>query len=129
MLSLAPAPLRIIALAMAISTLSFAAGMAGDLSTPPPASGARVVVAIPPTARVAHAPQASPLLATQAAQALTIRPVRVAYAAPRPRRQANRAYAAPVQIALAPKSEFAWSRPPDPKPAFAELVKQDFAKV
>ena len=114
---------------MAISTLSFAAGMAGDLSAPPPASGARVVIAIPPTARAAYAPQAAPLLATQTAQALPVRPVRVAYAAPRQRPQAIRAYAAPVHIAAAPKTERAWPRPPDPKPAFAELVKQDFSKA
>lgn len=126
MVSLAPAPVRVLALAIAISALSFAAGMAGDLSAPPPVSGARIVVAIPPTPRAAYAPQAAPLLATRTARALTVRPVRVAYA---PRRQTNRAFAAPVQIVAAPKSERAWARPPDPKPAFAELGKQDFVKA
>lgn len=127
MVSLAPAPVRVLALAIAISALSFAAGMAGDLSAPPPVSGARIVVAIPPTPRAAYAPQAAPLLATRTARALTVRPVRVAYAAPR--RPSIRAFAAPVQIVAAPKSERAWARPPDPKPAFAELGKQDFVKA
>ncbi len=129
MVSLVPAPVRVIALAMAISTLSFAAGMAGDLSAPPPASGARVVVAIPPSAQAARVPQATPMLATRTAQAITIRPMHVALVPPRERRPMAREQVALIPAAVAPKSERVWSRPPDPKPVFAELVKQDFVKA
>lgn len=59
-------PVRVVVLAVALSTLSFAAGVAGDLSVPPPASGARVVVRIPPSGA---APAQAALLSTRSAEA------------------------------------------------------------
>lgn len=52
--------LRICAAALALSTMSFAAGVAGDLSRPPPVSGVSVVVRIPPEI-ASDAPRAGPL--------------------------------------------------------------------
>lgn len=52
--------LRICAAALALSTMSFAAGVAGDLSRPPPVSGVSVVVRIPPEIPD-DAPRAGPL--------------------------------------------------------------------
>jgi hypothetical protein len=69
-------PVRVVVLAVALSTLSFAAGVAGDLSAPPPASGARVVVRIPPSGAT---PAQATLLSTRSAEA------RSAPAAPRRR--------------------------------------------
>jgi hypothetical protein len=65
-------PIRVLAVALALSTLSFAAGVAGDLTmVDPPRSGERVVLRIPPelpadTIRAAPLP---PLIATPAASA------------------------------------------------------------
>ncbi|MEQ1490721.1 MAG: hypothetical protein ABL932_09265, partial [Terricaulis sp.] len=51
--------LRVAVVALGLSTLSFAAGIAGDL-TEPPTSGQRVVLRIPPEIP-ADAPRARPL--------------------------------------------------------------------
>ncbi|MEZ5960387.1 MAG: hypothetical protein R3C30_08160 [Hyphomonadaceae bacterium] len=65
--------IRIAAVALGLSTLSFAAGVAGDLSIiDPPRSGQRVVVRIPPEIP-ADAPRAAPMLSTAAAEAAPVR--------------------------------------------------------
>lgn len=46
---------RVVCAAVVLSALSFAAGIAGDLSEARPASGVRVVVRIPPAAEAAPA--------------------------------------------------------------------------
>ena len=59
--------IRVLAVALAFTTLSFAAGIVGDLATPPPAnSGTSVVLRIPPpeTARAL-----TPIVRTEAAEA------------------------------------------------------------
>lgn len=66
--------LRVAAAALALSTLSFAVGVAGDLAEPP-TSGTRVVLRIPPELP-ADTPRAAPLpprIATAAAAAAEIR--------------------------------------------------------
>lgn len=69
--------IRIAAVAICLSTLSFAAGVAGDLSIiDPPRSGQRVVLRLPPEIP-ADAPRAAPLpplLSTASAQASPARP-------------------------------------------------------
>jgi hypothetical protein len=61
--------IRIAAVALCLSTLSFAAGVAGDLSIiDPPRSGQRVVLRIPPEIP-SDAPRAAPLLSTASAEA------------------------------------------------------------
>lgn len=71
--------LRVVASALVMSTLSFAAGVAGDLSlVPPPQHGARIVVRIPPQIP-ANAVRAAPLprlLSTASAEASPIRRAR-----------------------------------------------------
>lgn len=68
--------IRIAVVALGLSTLSFAAGVAGDLSIiDPPRTGQRVVLRIPPEIP-ADAPRAGPLLSTAAAQAEPVRLVR-----------------------------------------------------
>ena len=64
---------RVVTTALVLSTLSFAAGVAGDLSEGP-TSGARVVLRIPPQLP-ADTARAAPiaLLSTSAAQAFEIR--------------------------------------------------------
>jgi hypothetical protein len=70
-------PFRVIAAALVLSTLSFAAGIAGDLSmTEPPNYGERVVLRIPP-AIPSDAPRAGPLLSTASAEARPAIPQRV----------------------------------------------------
>lgn len=67
---------RVAVVALGLSTLSFAAGVAGDLSIiDPPRSGQRVVLRIPPEIP-ADAPRAAPLLSTAAAHATQVRLVR-----------------------------------------------------
>jgi len=62
--------IRVVASALVLSTLSFAAGVAGDLSlAAPPNYGARVVVRIPPEIP-SSAPRAVPLISTSSAKAL-----------------------------------------------------------
>lgn len=72
--------IRVVAAALVLSTLSFAAGVAGDLSLADgPRSGTRVVLRIPPELP-ADTPRAAPLplVSTPAAEArLAIQPVRV----------------------------------------------------
>lgn len=51
---------RVAAAALALSTLSFAAGIAGDLSDQPEHNGTRVVVSIPPPLAVGPARAAPP---------------------------------------------------------------------
>ena len=71
--------LRIAVVALGLSTLSFAAGIAGDL-TEPPRSGQRVVLRIPP-AIPEDAPRAGPLLSTASAEAAPISSVHRAHRA------------------------------------------------
>lgn len=71
--------LRVAVVALGLSTLSFAAGIAGDL-TDPPRSGQRVVLRIPPEIP-ADAPRARPLLSTASAEAAPLRSVRRAHRA------------------------------------------------
>jgi hypothetical protein len=67
--------IRVAAIAVGLSTRSFAAGVAGDLSlTEPPNYGQRVVLRIPPEIP-ADAPRAAPLLSTAAAEA-SVAPLR-----------------------------------------------------
>lgn len=124
---ISPAPVRVIAFAVVISALSFAVGVAGDLSAPPPKAGARVVVSIPPTSgTLARAPR---LLATPVAAGATIRASRVVRSRPLLQQAALRAEGLVAASAPAPKQEQAWARPPEPKPFLAELAKQEFVKV
>lgn len=68
--------IRIACVAIGLSTLSFAAGVAGDLSIiDPPRTGQRVVLRLPPEIP-ADAPRAGPILSTASAQAMPIRFVR-----------------------------------------------------
>lgn len=68
--------IRIAAVALGLSTLSFAAGVAGDLSIiDPPRSGQRVVLRIPPEIP-SDAPRAGPLLSIAAAEAAPVRYMR-----------------------------------------------------
>jgi len=68
-------PIRVLAVALGLSTLSFAAGVAGDLTMiDPPSSGERVVLRIPPELP-ADTPRAGPLR-TAAADAAE-RPIQV----------------------------------------------------
>lgn len=61
--------IRVVASALVLSTLSFAAGVAGDLSlVAPPQHGTRVVVRIPPELP-ANTVRAGPLLSTASAVA------------------------------------------------------------
>lgn len=65
--------LRIAVVALGLSTLSFAAGVAGDLSIiDPPRTGQRVVLRIPPEIP-ADTPRAGPILSTATAQAAPVR--------------------------------------------------------
>jgi len=78
--------IRVVASALVLSTLSFAAGVAGDLSlTDPPNYGTRVVVRIPPPIS-ANAQHAAPLISTSAAEAAqpVIRHIAVRAERPRP---------------------------------------------
>lgn len=80
-------------MALGLSTLSFAAGVAGDLSIiDPPRSGQRVVLRIPPEIP-ADAPRAGPLLSTAMAQAAPVRLV------PQPRREEVLSLVAAMQAA------------------------------
>lgn len=70
--------IRVVAAALALSTLSFAAGVAGDLSLADgPTHGARVVLRIPPELP-ADTPRAAPiaLISTSAAEAVEVRQTR-----------------------------------------------------
>lgn len=99
------------AAALALSTLSFAAGVAGDLSlATPPNHGERVVLRLPPElpADTVRAGPLPPLLTTAAAEARPLRQPRRAAAveavipAPKPRRE--QAHAAPKRdLDRAPK--------------------------
>lgn len=71
--------LRVAVVALGLSTLSFAAGIAGDL-TEPPTSGQRVVLRIPPEIP-ADAPRARPLLSTASADAAPLRSIHRAHRA------------------------------------------------
>ena len=96
--------IRVAAVALVLTTLSFAAGVAGDLSAPPPA-GERVVVRIPPE-RPTESPQAAPLAPlTQTASAAEIqRPPRQLRSEP------ERAPAPPPIVAIAkPAQEWTFS--------------------
>ncbi len=68
--------IRIACVAIGLSTLSFAAGVAGDLSIiDPPRTGQRVVLRLPPEIP-ADAPRAGPILSTASAEAAPVRFVR-----------------------------------------------------
>lgn len=82
--------MRVIFAALALSALSFVAGVAGDLSEKPGNSGVAVTVRIPPPIP-ADAPRARPLVSTTAAAA-----------AERPRPEALEEEAAPAHEAAAP---------------------------
>jgi hypothetical protein len=85
--------LRVAVVALGLSTLSFAAGVAGDLSIiEPPTSGQRVVLRIPPEIPD-DAPRAHPILSTASAEATPMRYVR------RQRRDEMRALIENVQVA------------------------------
>ncbi len=85
--------LRVAVVALGLSTLSFAAGVAGDLSIiEPPRSGQRVVLRIPPEIPV-DAPRARPILSTASAEATPVRQLR------RQRREEMRALVESVQVA------------------------------
>jgi hypothetical protein len=65
--------IRVVASALVLSTLSFAAGVAGDLSLADgPTSGARVVLRIPPELP-SDTVRARPLVSTSTAEAVEIR--------------------------------------------------------
>jgi hypothetical protein len=102
---------RVVTTAFALSTLSFAAGVAGDLSmAEPPNHGTRVVLRIPPELpedTVRAAPIA--LLSTAAAEAREERPSvrrRFAYVAPAQKPPREQSLAAPPKedSDLAPKA-------------------------
>lgn len=85
--------LRVAAVAIGLTTLSFAAGVAGDLSIiEPPRSGQRVVLRIPPEIPD-DAPRARPILSTASAEATPLRHVR------RQRREELRALVEIVHVA------------------------------
>ena len=68
--------IRVAVVALGLSTLSFAAGVAGDLSIiDPPRSGQSVVLRIPPEIS-ADSPRARPLLSTASAEAIQVRRAR-----------------------------------------------------
>jgi hypothetical protein len=87
--------IRIASVALVLTTLSFAAGVAGDLSEPP-RSGERVVLRIPPELP-ADTPRAAPLppLSTRAAAAAEVR------RAPRQLRAEPTVIAEPTDVVLA----------------------------
>jgi hypothetical protein len=102
--------IRVAATALVLSTLSFAAGVAGDLSLADgPTSGTRVVLRIPPELpgdTVRAAPLA--LVSTSAAEAREV---------PRPRLRA--AYFAPVDLLDKPALELALTPLAKENPALA----------
>lgn len=106
--------IRVLAVALALSTLSFAAGVAGDLSmTEPPRSGTSVVLRIPPelpadTLRAAPLP---PLVRTAAAEARAPRVPRVVAPA-----EATVAPAQKPERALAPDRKVDPKQDPDRAP-------------
>lgn len=76
------APFRVIVAALALTTLSFAAGVAGDLSMiDPPRSGVSVVLRIPPELP-ADTPRAAPLPPLALSPASAVEPRRRAPVAP-----------------------------------------------
>ncbi|MEZ5995407.1 MAG: hypothetical protein R3C25_06605 [Hyphomonadaceae bacterium] len=89
-------------MALALSTLSFAAGVAGDLTTmDPPRSGARVVLRIPPelpadTVRAAPLP---PLISTASAEAHAPAAIRRRRSADTPARLLAEPVLAPAPVA------------------------------
>jgi hypothetical protein len=103
--------IRVVATAFALSTLSFAAGVAGDLSmAEPPSHGTRVVLRIPPELPE-DAPRAAPiaLLSTPAAEAREGRPTprrRVVHVEPAQKPPHEQSLAAPPKEDpdLAPKA-------------------------
>lgn len=102
---------RVVSTALVLSTLSFAAGVAGDLSmNEPPNHGVRVVVRIPPELPE-DTPRAGPiaLISTPAAEARVERPPvrrRTAYIEPaqKPPREQLLAAAPKEDPDLAPKA-------------------------
>jgi len=110
--------IRVFAAAFALSTLSFAAGVAGDLS-PPPASGTVVVLRLPPALPApALAPEPAPapaLLRTTAAGSRipAAAPVLVTEALP---------VTAPVFVAEAKLTHELAHSVPKPQPDLAQLA-------
>ena len=75
-------PLRVVLAALALTTLSFAAGVAGDLSMiDPPRSGVSVVLRIPPELP-ADTPRAAPLPPLGVTPASAVQPLRRAAIGP-----------------------------------------------
>jgi hypothetical protein len=105
-------PFRVIAAALVLSTLSFAAGIAGDLTmADPPNYGERVVLRLPPELP-ADAVRAGPLpslIATAAAAAPRIAPVR----------------ARPAPITPRSKPPIEQARPEAPKEDLDRAAKPD----
>lgn len=122
--------IRVVAAAVALSTLSFAAGVAGDLSIiDPPRSGERVVLRIPPEipANAVRAAPLPPLISTASAHAAPARIEHVAYR--------EEPEAAPEELAGAPEEPAVASRKPQhelthsgPKPGVAVATKGDDVK-
>ncbi len=125
---------RVAFVAVGLSTLSFAAGIAGDL-TEPPRSGQRVVLRIPPEIP-SDAPRARPLLSTASADAASF------HANRRARRAELAALVEAVQVAheesygLTPVAfEIANSEAPKPlvdprvKPQRQVLIERSAAKA
>jgi hypothetical protein len=101
---------RVVASAFVLSTLSFAAGVAGDLSLANgPTHGTRVVLRIPPELP-ADTVRAAPLIRTASAEARVLRPVR-------PRLVAARV--APVELIAKPSFEQSLVRLPKERPVLA----------
>jgi hypothetical protein len=111
--------IRIAAAAIVLTTLSFAAGVAGDLSAPP-SSGERVVVRIPPE-RPAASPQAAPLqqLTPSASAAEVQRPPRQLRVEPEgaPAPEAIRSIAKPAAAVTFSEAKPDLDRAPKPENA------------
>jgi hypothetical protein len=110
--------IRVLAVALAFTTLSFAAGIVGDLATPPPAnSGTSVVLRLPPpeTARAL-----TPIVRTEAAEARRYRVTRLSARYERPILAAEK----PAHVAASePKPEPKIDPDRAPKEGDAEPVK------
>lgn len=122
--------IRVVAAALALSTLSFAAGVAGDLSIiDPPRSGERVVLRIPPEipANAVRAAPLPPLLSTASAHAAPARIQSVAYVeeVEAPLEELAGAPELPVVANRKPQHELTHS---GPKPSVAVATKGDDVK-
>jgi hypothetical protein len=109
--------IRVVASALVLSTLSFAAGVAGDLSlADPPNYGTRVVVRIPP-AIPSDAPRAAPLISTSAAEAAPVAAHRIAV-------RVERARPAVTRLALVKPRRDVMAEGPKPDPDRAPKTEE-----